>query len=93
MKKFITELFKDKNGCYSLREVAIAILILALIISWVAQQFFNKAVPEFMFYAFASLIGAGCFGYSLEKKTTTPSELRSFPSQSSENHEGGKQNS
>ena len=92
MKKFITELFKDKNGCYSLREVAIAILILALIISWVAQQFFNKAVPEFMFYAFASLIGAGCFGYSLEKKTP-PSELRSFPSQSSENHEGGKQNS
>jgi hypothetical protein len=70
MKKFISQLFKDKNDCYSLREVAIAILILALIISWVAQQFFNKAVPEFMFYAFASLIGAGCFGYSLEKKTT-----------------------
>lgn len=70
MKEFIKELFKDKNGCYSLREVAIALLILALIISWMAQQFFNKAVPEFMFYAFASLIGAGCFGYSLEKKTT-----------------------
>lgn len=70
MKKFITELFKDKDGSYSLREVAIAILIGALIISWVAQQFFYKAVPEFMFYAFASLIGAGCFGYSLEKKTT-----------------------
>ena len=70
MKKFITQLFKDKDGSYSLREVAIAILIGTLIISWVAQQFFNKAVPEFMFYAFASLIGAGCFGYSLEKKTT-----------------------
>lgn len=70
MKTFFTELFKDKNGCYSLREVAIALLILALLISWIAQQFFNKTVPEFMFYAFASLIGAGCFGYSLEKKTT-----------------------
>jgi hypothetical protein len=70
MKKIISELFKDKNGCYSLREVTIALLILALISSWVAQQFFNKAVPEFMFYSFASLIGAGCFGYSLEKKTT-----------------------
>ena len=70
MKAFFTQLFKDKNGCYSLREVAIALLILALLISWVAQQFFNKTVPEFMFYAFASLIGAGCFGYSLEKKTT-----------------------
>lgn len=70
MKTFFTQLFKDKNGCYSLREVAIALLILALLISWIAQQFFNKTVPEFMFYAFASLIGAGCFGYSLEKKTT-----------------------
>ena len=70
MKTFFTQLFKDKNGCYSLREVAIALLILALMISWVAQQFFGKIMPEFMFYAFASLIGAGCFGYSLEKKTT-----------------------
>jgi hypothetical protein len=70
MKKIISELFKDKNSCYSLREVAIALLLLVIIISWIAQQFFNKAVPEFMFYAFASLVGAGCFGYSLEKKTT-----------------------
>ena len=70
MKTFFTQLFKDKNGCYSLREVAIALLILALMISWVAQQFFGKTMPEFMFYTFASLIGAGCFGYSLEKKTT-----------------------
>lgn len=70
MKTFFTQLFKDKNDCYSLREVAIALLILALLISWIAQQFFNKTMPEFMFYAFASLIGAGCFGYSLEKKTT-----------------------
>lgn len=74
MKKIISELFKDKNGCYSLREVAIALLILALISSWTAQQFFNKAVPEFMFYSFASLIGAGCFGYSIEKKTTIENE-------------------
>ena len=74
MKKFIQELFKDKNSCYSLRELVIALLILALIVSWVAQQFFNKAVPEFMFYGFASLIGAGCFGYSIEKKTTIENE-------------------
>jgi len=70
MKTFFTQLFKDKNGCYSLREVVIALLILALLISWIAQQFFSKTMPEFMFYALASLIGAGCFGYSLEKKTT-----------------------
>ena len=70
MKKFISELFKDKNGCYSLRELVIAILILAMMTSWIAQQFFNNAMPEFMFYAFTSLTGAGCFGYSFEKKTT-----------------------
>ena len=66
---FLQELFKDKNNCYSLREVVIAVLVAAIITSWIAKQFFQKDVPEFMFYAFASLIGAGCFGYSLEKKT------------------------
>ncbi len=66
----LKQLFKDKNGCYSLRELAIALLILALITSWLAKQFFNKEMPEFMFYSFASLVGAGCFGYSIEKKTT-----------------------
>lgn len=70
MKTFIQQLFKDKNNCYSLRELVIAILVIAIIISWVAKQFYQKDIPEFMFYAFASLIGAGCFGYSLEKKTT-----------------------
>ena len=72
MNRFLKDLFKDKNGCYSLREVAIALLLLAMMSSWIAQQFFGKAVPEFMFYAFASLIAAGCFGYSLERKTQPP---------------------
>ena len=72
MKTFIAELFKDKNGCYSLREVAIALLILALVISWIAQQFFNKPVPEFMFFFLQTLIGAGCFGYSIGTKYKAP---------------------
>ena len=71
MKTFFQQLLKDKNGCYSLRELAIALLLIALFTSWIAKQFFQLDVPEFMFYAFASLIGAGCFGYSLEKKTTS----------------------
>lgn len=62
------QMFKDKNGCYSLRELATVILLLAIIASWLGKQFFDKEVPEFMFYSFASLIGAGCFGYSIEKK-------------------------
>lgn len=69
MKKFFTQLLKDKNGNYSLRELAIAVLLLVVVISWAAKQFFSKDVPDFMFYAFISLIGTGCFGYSFEKKT------------------------
>ncbi|MBK8300389.1 MAG: hypothetical protein IPK90_08055 [Chitinophagaceae bacterium] len=66
-KDCLRHLFKDKNGCYSLRELATALLIIAMLTSWVARQFFYKEIPEFMFYSFASLIGAGCFGYSIEK--------------------------
>jgi hypothetical protein len=69
--QFITalaQLLKDKNGNHSLREVATAIFVLVLLVSWIAAQFFEKQVPEYMFYAFVSLVGAGCFGYSIEKK-------------------------
>ena len=69
MKNFLQQLLKDKNGSFSLRELAIALFILVIIISWLAKQFFKFDVPEFMFYSFVSLVGAGCFGYSIEKKT------------------------
>jgi hypothetical protein len=69
MKQFLKEILRDKNGAFSLRECLIAILVLIILVSWIAQQFFSKAVPEFMFYSFISLIAAGCFGYSIEKKT------------------------
>jgi len=69
MKQFFTELLKDKNNNFSLREIAIAVFILVVLVSWIGKQFYNHEVPEFMFYSFVSLIGAGCFGYSLEKKT------------------------
>lgn len=69
MKSFLQQLFKDKDGNFSLRELAIALFILVIIISWIAQQFFKLNVPEFMFYSFVSLVGAGCFGYSIERKT------------------------
>jgi len=64
----LVQLLKDKNGNHSLREVATALFVLVLLVSWIAAQFFNKQVPEYMFYAFVSLVGAGCFGYSIEKK-------------------------
>lgn len=71
MNTFIQQLFKDKNGNFSLREFATALFILVITVSWAARQFFGKEVPEYMFYTFASMIGAGCFGYSLEKKELT----------------------
>ncbi len=67
-KNCLRQLFKDKNNCYSIREIATALLILALLTSWIAKQFFQKDIPEFMFYSFATLIGTGCFGYSIERK-------------------------
>lgn len=69
--QFITilvQLLKDKNGNHSLRELATALFIIVLLVSWIAAQFFDKQMPEYMFYAFVSLVGAGCFGYSIEKK-------------------------
>ena len=61
-------MFKDKNGYYNMREIATAIFLVIVIISWIGEQFFGMQVPEFMFYGFISLIGAGCFGYSIERK-------------------------
>lgn len=68
-KDIIHQLLKDKDGNFSLREVFTMIYVLMSIISWIGQQFFGVAVPEYMFYAFISMIGAGTFGYSLERKS------------------------
>ena len=70
----LAQLLKDKNGCHSLREVATAIFILILLISWIGDQFFGVKIPEHMFYGIVSLVGAGCFGYSIEKKTNVESK-------------------
>ena len=64
----LAQLLKDKNGNNSLRELATAIFVLVLLVSWIGEQFFEMKIPEYMFYAFVSLVGAGCFGYSIEKK-------------------------
>jgi hypothetical protein len=71
MSEFIKDLLKDKTGGYSLREIAIAICLLLVVASWVAQLVFNIETPEYMFYSIVSLIAAGCFGYSIERKPNT----------------------
>ena len=67
--RFLKDVLRDKNGYYSLRELVVAVFVLATLTSWIATQFFSTPVPEFIFYAFMSIIGAGCFGYSIERKT------------------------
>ena len=69
MKNILSQMLRDKNGQYSLRECTILVLLMIVVVSWVAQQFFGLAVPEFMFYSFTSLIAAGCFGYSIERRS------------------------
>lgn len=69
VKDILHQLLKDKDGNFSLREAVTLTYVLMSIISWVSQQFFGLEVPEYMFYAFISMIGAGTFGYSLEKKS------------------------
>jgi hypothetical protein len=67
--KFLQQILQDKDGSYNLREIVTILFVVMTIISWVAEQFFSLKVPEYMFYSFVSLIGAGCFGYSIEKRT------------------------
>jgi amino acid permease len=70
MINYLKQILQDKNHQYSIREFAILLFILCIIISWIAQQFLQLNIPEFMFYGFVSLVAAGCFGYSIEKKST-----------------------
>ncbi len=70
MKDFFKNILKDKTDAYSLRELVIAVCMILVIISWLAQLLFSIATPEYMFYSIVSLIATGCFGYSIEKKPT-----------------------
>jgi hypothetical protein len=67
--RFFKDILRDKNGYYSLRELVVAIFVIASLTGWIADQFFAIPVPEFIFYSFMSIIGAGCFGYTIERKT------------------------
>jgi len=71
MRKFFINVLKDKTGSFSLRELVIAISMALVVISWIAQLVFKISTPEYMFYSIVSLIAAGCFGYSIEKKQNT----------------------
>lgn len=69
-REYFCSLLRDKNGYFALRETVTALFVVVILISWIAEQFFGLKVPEYMFYSFVSLVGAGCFGYSIERKQT-----------------------
>lgn len=71
MMQFLRQILKDKTENYSLRELVIAISMALVVISWITQLVFNISTPEYMFYSIVSLIAAGCFGYSIERKPNT----------------------
>jgi hypothetical protein len=72
MQDFIKTILRDKSGAFSLRELVVAIFVLATLTAWISEQFFSLTCPEYMFYGFVSLIAAGCFGYSIEKTVNNP---------------------
>lgn len=71
MMQFLRQILKDKTENYSLRELVIAISMALVVISWITQLVFSISTPEYMFYSIVSLIAAGCFGYSIERKQNT----------------------
>lgn len=66
MKKFLNDILKDKDGEYSLREMATVVFVLILVMSW-AARFLGLHVDEFMFYGFSGLVCSSLFGYSFER--------------------------
>jgi hypothetical protein len=72
MQEYFKNILRDKTGAFSMREVVVAIFVVATLTAWISEQFFSLSCPEYMFYGFVSLIAAGCFGYSIEKRSINP---------------------
>ena len=64
--EFIKGTFKDKLNNPSGREMTVFLFVLIVIASWIAEQFFDKHIPQFMFFGFISLIAAGLGLYTFE---------------------------
>ncbi|MHB8260473.1 MAG: hypothetical protein ACYDCN_17310 [Bacteroidia bacterium] len=65
--EFIKGTFKDKKQNPCGREVTVFIFVLIVITSWIAEQFYDKHIPEFMFLGFIGVITAGIGLYTIEK--------------------------
>ena len=65
--EFIKGTFKDKKQNPCGREVTVFLFVLMVIIAWIAEQFYGKHIPEFMFLGFIGVITAGIGLYTIEK--------------------------
>ena len=68
--EFIKQTFLDKHQNPSGRELTIFLFVLMVVTSWIAEQFFGKHIPEFMFITLVSLVAAGIGLYTFEKPNT-----------------------
>jgi hypothetical protein len=57
MNKFFSDLLKV-NDRYSFKRVLIALFVMVILISWIAQQFFFIRIPEYMFHLLVDLLKA-----------------------------------
>lgn len=63
----IKQIFRDKAGNYSLREIVGTASFVWILISAAAEQFWGHPVNNTVFITFAGILSSGIFGYSLEK--------------------------
>lgn len=87
---FIKATFRNKRLNPSGREVTVFVFVLVVIASWIGQQFFGKAIPQWMFISFISLIAAGIGLYTFEPSKFTTEENKAEINLAEENKEENK---
>jgi len=66
----IKQIFKDKHGNYSAREIICVIAFVWCVVSAAAEQFGGHPVNETVFVTFAGMASAGFLGYSIDTLKT-----------------------
>lgn len=60
--------FLNKSKRPSGRELTTFVFVIVVLIAWIAQQFYQKSIPEWMFISFITIISCGLGFYTIEKK-------------------------
>lgn len=62
-----SEFLRDKNGNLSLRELTVIILLVALLLAWLGDQFWGYSVNPTVYLTLAGALSSCQIGYSLER--------------------------